>query len=80
MKILKTLWHRGKDGRWAIDAFCPLDLKGKKNADDTLFEVADGVVTNQASPVVGVPFLGIGTTQSFLGESVVPIVANVHGD
>jgi hypothetical protein len=80
MKILKTLWHRAKDGRWAIDAFCPLDLKGKITVDDTLFQVADDVVSTQASPVVGVPFLGIGTTQSFLGQSVVPIVANVHGE
>jgi hypothetical protein len=42
--------------------------------------VADDVVSTQASPAVGVPFLSIGTTQSFLGESVVPIVANVHGE
>ena len=34
----------------------------------------------QATPGPGIPWQSIGTIRSFVGESVVPVVANVHGE
>ena len=79
MKIMKTFWDRRNDGRWQIAAMKGLDLKGP-NATDDLFAVQEDIVLNQATPSVGIPFLSIGTIRSYLGESIVPIVANVHGE
>jgi hypothetical protein len=79
MKILKTFWDRGKDGRWQIAAMKGLDLKAP-DATDEMFPVQEDIVLTQATPSPGIPFSSIGTIRSFLGESIVPVGANVHGE
>ena len=82
MKILKTFWQRRSDGVWHGVAIKGLDLRGEQGGGscDDLFPVHDDIVLTQASPAPGIPFQSIGTVRSFLGESVVPIVANVRGE
>ena len=56
-----------------------LDLKGDTSRDD-LFPVQEDIVLTQATPGPGISFQSVGTIRSFVGESVVPVVANVHGE
>jgi hypothetical protein len=78
MKILKTFWQKRSDGVWQGVAIQGLDLKGEHETPDDLFPVQQDIVLTQATPGPGIPFQSIGTIRSFVGESVVPVVANVH--
>lgn len=80
MKILKTFWQRRSDGVWQGVAIKGLDLKGERETRDDLFRVQEDIVLTQATPGPGIPFQSVGTIRSFVGESVVPIVANVRGE
>lgn len=80
MKILKTFWQRRTDGVWQGVAIKGLDLKGEHCTQNDLFPVQDDIVLTQATTGPGIPFQSIGTIRSFVGESVVPVVANVHGE
>ena len=80
MKILKTFWQRRSDGVWQGVAIKSLDLKGTNGAGDNLFPIQEDIVLTQATPGPGIPLQSIGTIRSFVGESVVPVVANVHGE
>src|SRR5262249_43823175 len=79
MEILKTFWDRRKDGIWQMTAMKGLNLRSPTTTDD-LFPVQEDIVLTQANPSPGIPSSSIGTIRSFLGESVVPVVANVHGE
>jgi hypothetical protein len=79
VKILKTFWQKRNDGAWQTVAMQGLDLRGKQSQSD-LFPLQDTIVLTQAPPVPGIPSQGIGTIRSFVGESIVPVVANVHGE
>ncbi len=80
MKILKTFWQRRRDGVWQGVAIKGLDLKGTNGPEDNLFPIQEDIVLTQATPGPGIPWQSIGTIRSFVGESVVPVVANVHGE
>jgi hypothetical protein len=80
MKILKTFWQRRSDGAWQIAAIKGLDLKGQHGSQDDFFPVQEDIVLTQATPNPGTPLQSSGTIRSFVGESVVPIAANVHGE
>ena len=62
------------------DAIRGIELKGGAGADSEFFAVEDDLVLTQATPVSGIPFQGIGTVCSFMGASIVPIVAHEQGD
>lgn len=72
MKTLKTIWNKRNDGVWQISAMQSLDLKGQQSPDLDFFPVRDDLVVTQAP--------SIGTIRSIMGESIVPIVANVEGE
>lgn len=80
MQILKTFWRKRSDGVWAGDAIRGIELKGGAGADSEFFAVEDDLVLTQATPVSGIPFQGIGTVCSFMGASIVSIVAHEQGD
>jgi len=80
MKVLKTFWQRRGDSVWQIVGMKGLDLKGTQSAADELFPIHDDIVLTQGAPTPGIPFQSVGTVRSFMSESVVPIVANVHGE
>jgi S1-C subfamily serine protease len=80
MQILKIFWRKRSDGVWAGDAIRGIDIKGGADAESDFFAVEDDLVLTQATPVKGIPFQGIGTVRSFMGASIVPIVAHVQGD
>jgi hypothetical protein len=80
MKIMKTFWQRRNDGVWQVVAMKGLDLKGKRGTQDNLFPVQEDIVVTDATPSPGIPLQSIGTIRSFVGESIVPVAANVQGE
>jgi Trypsin-like peptidase domain len=71
--ILKTHFHKRNDGKWAIDALKSIPLKPRDgSADDDFFSIEDDLVVDRPSL--------LGTIRSVLGQSIVPIVAQVPGE
>src|ERR1700730_17703917 len=73
LAILKTFWNRRNDGVWQIIAMKGIDLKPQGQSETDHFAIEDNIVPVQ-HPVM------IGTVNSFLGESIVPVVAAVTGE
>ena len=57
-----------------------VDLRGEHSSHGNLFPIQEDIVLTQATPGPGIPFQSMGTIRSFVGESVVPVVANVRGE
>ena len=74
MMTLKQIWIRRGDGQWAVTDLIGLDLKGKKADSDAFFEVQNDLAVKQG---MGTP---PGTIKSVMGESIVPVIAKVHGE
>jgi hypothetical protein len=71
-QILKILWDRREDGVWKIAGMEGVDLKPTKGAADDHYQVEDGLFTSHPRTIA--------TIRSTLGQSIVPIVANVRGE
>ncbi len=72
-QLLKLHFGSRKDGVWAGDAIFPLPLRSSSGGKDRhFFRIKD-------EPVVQQPAL-LGTTSYFLGQSIVPLVAQVPGE
>jgi len=73
LEILKLFWERRKDGVYAIAGMKGLNLLAQSRRGEDLFPIHDDLVVVDGSPFVG-------TIKSLMGESVVPVVANVSGE
>jgi Trypsin-like peptidase domain len=71
LQLLKLHFGSRKDGVWTVDAIFPLPLRSAEGAQN-FFRIKD-------DPVVQQPTL-LGTTSYFLGQSIVPLVAQVPGE
>ena len=74
MKLLKLFWEQRKDGVYGIAGMHSCDLVGPKQNGADFFAVCNDIVVLNGGPPIG------GTIQSVLGESIVPVVANVRGE
>lgn len=73
LEILKTLFGKSQDGRWAIVALKSIPLTPRDGRQENgLFLIEDDLVVAQPAFV--------GTIRSLLGQSVVPIVAHIPGE
>jgi hypothetical protein len=73
MKIMKLFWQQRQDGVYAIVELKGLDLLGSERSGQDFFAVRDDTVITQIAPIGG-------TIRSFLGESIVPVVAVANGE
>lgn len=71
IELLKVIFEHRKEGAWGISALSSLAIKPKDTSKD-FFPIADEMVMFQPS--------SFGPTTFFLGQSIVPIVAQVHGE
>lgn len=71
--ILKTHFCRSQGGTWEIQALTSIMLRPRVGNDDSgFFEIHDDIVVRQPNLV--------GTTMSVLGQSIVPVVAQVSDE
>jgi hypothetical protein len=71
LQLLKLHFGDRKDGAWTGDAIFPLQLRSAEGTE-SFFRIKD-------DPVVQQPAL-LGTTSHFLGQSIVPVVAQIPGE
>ena len=71
--IFKLFMNRRNDGAWQIAAMKGIDLKAKELIDPDHYAIDDAAMVWQQPPMIG-------TVGSLIGESIVPIVANVTGE
>lgn len=72
LELLKLIFGKNKEGKWAINAMKGISLKPRGAEDECFFRIQDDVVMAQPA------FLG--TTRFVLGQSIVPIVAHIQGE
>ena len=80
MKVLKTFWQRRGRQLLEISALKGLDLTGTQIAAINCSHSRRSLSSRRVRQRQEIPFQSMGTVRSFMGESVVPIVANVHGE
>lgn len=71
MELLKLHFGRDKEGKWSINSLGSLKIK-PKGAEEDFYLIADEMAIFQPAT--------FGPTTFFLGQSIVPIVAQVHGE
>ncbi|HEY1932607.1 MAG TPA: serine protease [Acetobacteraceae bacterium] len=72
--VFKTFWDRRQnDGRWQIVGMKGISLKPQTPSDGDCFAIQNEIVLVQGAPIIG-------TIQSILGSSIVPVVAAVAGE
>jgi len=71
IKILKVTFGRGKNGVWSINGLNNIAIKSIDPTTD-FYRIADELVVWQPS--------SFGPTSYFLGQSIVPVVAQIHGE
>jgi len=72
LELLKTFFGSGDDGSWAIKGLKSIPLESRESDGVNFYPIKNDLVL--ADP----PFLG--TVHSILGQSIVPIVAQVSGE
>jgi hypothetical protein len=72
LELLKLHFGKGRNGKWAIQFMKAVPLRASGRIEEAFFPVQDELFLAQPS------FLG--TTGFVLGESIVPIVAQVRGE
>jgi len=74
VQLLKLLFQKRQLGEkvWSLGGMSSLDIKPDEGATSDFFAIKDEPVIFQPST--------IGPTSYFLGQSIVPIVAHVHGE
>jgi len=72
LEILKLFWGKRSDGTWEIQGMSPISLSNDKAKDKNFYLIQDDICHAQPNH--------IGTIKSFLGQSIVPIVAHVPGE
>jgi hypothetical protein len=79
--ILKSLWSRGKDGRWGISDLKGITLKPKEGFDSDFFAFESNMelMTSRPSGNIHDVFASFGPTDFLMKQSIVPIVAWTTG-
>lgn len=72
VELLKLHFGKGKDGKWAINAMNSIALTPREDDNESFFAIQDDVVIAQPA--------FFGTTKFVLGQSIVPVVAQVTGE
>jgi len=72
MEILKVFFGKRGDGIWQIQSLKPIALDPEDGCQADFYKVKDDLFVGD------IPF--IGTIRSIMGQSIVPIVANVPGE
>jgi S1-C subfamily serine protease len=72
LELLKLHIGRNRDGAWAILAMKGITLRPRGGQTESFFPIHDDVVVLQSA--------SIGTTTFLLGQSIVPLVAQVPGE
>jgi hypothetical protein len=71
-ELLKLHFGKNKEGRWAIEAMTGIPLRPRDGDGEGFFTIQDDLVAAQPA------FLG--TIKFVLGQSIVPVVAQVQGE
>src|SRR5437899_9729318 len=83
VRILKTLWNKGPDGRWRLQGLKDLILKPRPGFDPDFFQFESKIeLLTKRRPIknpIGWTEI-FGTTDFFVKQSVVPVVAWIQGD
>jgi hypothetical protein len=82
VSILKMLWSRTPDGRWGIDAMKGITLTPQPGCGPHFFRFKSdfGLLTSTPPRNIHDAFSGLGTTDFFLKQSILPVVAWVDGE
>ncbi|WP_316858164.1 trypsin-like peptidase domain-containing protein [uncultured Cohaesibacter sp.] len=82
VEILKTVFRKSNSGVWSIEAIKGLNLKAKRGFESNYFKIEPevDVMTENPSRIMDSFFTSFGTTDFFLRQSIVPIVAWNEGD
>jgi hypothetical protein len=80
--ILKTLWRRLADNKWAISDGKELRLKPQAGSDPSFFRVQNefALLTNNPGGSAHQAFSSFGTTDFLLKQSILPVVAWPQGE
>jgi hypothetical protein len=73
VKVLQPFWEKRADGVFAIIAMQGIDLLGPNRDGQDFFPIHNDLLVVERPPILG-------TIQSVMGQSVVPIVASVKGE
>lgn len=81
VEILKTLWEKSSVGEWKIAQLRPLKLLPAQGYGEDYFRIANRFEfpTTHRSFSFGQLVESTGSTNSFLKQSIVPVVALVAG-
>ncbi len=79
--ILKPLWSRRPDGRWAVYALKGINLKPKKRFSSDFFPFESDLELMTSTPPKNPRdlFASFGSTEFLLKQSIVPVVAWADG-
>jgi len=80
--VLKTLWAKRPDGAWTISDIKGLDLEPKPGSDPDFYEVESdlALMTNSPRGSIHEVFASFGPTDFLLKQSILPVLALVHGE
>jgi hypothetical protein len=81
--ILKTIWGKRQDGKWAIRDLKSLTLNPKEGQEGDYFAIKRDVELMTLSPSgmsTAEVFRSFGTTDFLMKQSIVPIAARVHNE
>lgn len=81
ISILKSLWQREADGRWAISDLAGVELKPRSGheADFFALEGEMALMTSRPPPNVHAMFASFGPTDFLMKQSILPIIAWTKG-
>lgn len=77
--ILKSLWARRSDGRWAIHDMKGITFKPKAGFESDYFAFESSLELMTSTPPHGDLFSAFGSTDFLVKQSIVPVVAWVPG-
>lgn len=80
--LLKSLWTRTSDGRWGINAMKGITLKPQPGFNPNFFRFTSefGLLASTPPSNIHDAFSALGTTDFFLKQSILPVVAWVDGE
>ncbi len=81
ISVLKTLWNRAEDGRWAISDVKGLELSSASGTDDRYFILSGNVQLMTDTPNCSIEdaMTTFGPSDFLMQQSVVPVVAWLEG-
>src|SRR4051812_12392196 len=81
LAVLKVLWTRRPDGKWAIDGLKNMDLRPREGFSDDFFLIRDEmeVLTGKVPANTYNMFSSFGPTTLLLRKSILPVVSWIRG-